>query len=45
MAVIDEKDRVVTGESSDIEEAVLESSLRPKRLSEYIGQTKVTDNM
>jgi Holliday junction DNA helicase RuvB len=37
--------RVVTSESSDIEEAVLESSLRPKRLSEYIGQTKVTDNM
>jgi Holliday junction DNA helicase RuvB len=45
MAVIDDKDRVVTGESSDVEESVLESSLRPKRLSEYIGQTKVTDNM
>jgi Holliday junction DNA helicase RuvB len=35
----------MTGERLDSEEAFAETSLRPKRLSEYIGQKNVTDNL
>ncbi|MDR2296278.1 MAG: Holliday junction branch migration DNA helicase RuvB [Clostridiales Family XIII bacterium] len=41
----DYEDRIMTGERLDSEEAFAETSLRPKRLSEYIGQKNVTDNL
>ena len=37
-------DRVIAGARKD-EDAVLETSLRPRRLDEYIGQEKVKDNL
>jgi Holliday junction DNA helicase RuvB len=37
-------DRVIAGARKD-EDAVLETSLRPRRLEEYIGQEKVKDNL
>lgn len=38
------EDRIVTGEQSE-EDSVVELSLRPKMLSEYIGQDKVKENL
>lgn len=38
------EDRVVSGEFAE-EDIDIERSLRPKRLSEYIGQKNVTDNL
>ncbi|MDR1247268.1 MAG: Holliday junction branch migration DNA helicase RuvB [Clostridiales Family XIII bacterium] len=38
-------DRIMTGEHLDEDEAFAELSLRPKKLSEYIGQKNVTDNL
>ncbi len=40
----DRDDRVVNGEFAE-EDIDIERSLRPKRLSEYIGQKNVTDNL
>ncbi len=37
-------DRVVTGRQRD-EDAVLDTSLRPKRLADYIGQERVKSNL
>ena len=41
----DYDDRIMTGERLDSDEAFAETSLRPKRLGEYIGQKNVTDNL
>jgi Holliday junction DNA helicase RuvB len=41
----DYNDRIMTGERLDSDEALAETSLRPKRLDEYIGQRNVTDNL
>ncbi|MDR2355107.1 MAG: Holliday junction branch migration DNA helicase RuvB [Clostridiales Family XIII bacterium] len=41
----DYKDRIMTGERLDSDEAFAETSLRPKRLDAYIGQKNVTDNL
>ncbi|HET9130111.1 MAG TPA: AAA family ATPase, partial [Terriglobia bacterium] len=38
------RDRVVAGSMTD-DEAPFEQSLRPKRLSEYVGQQNVKDNL
>ena len=43
-AVLDEPQRAVAGEAT-IEDAQAEPSLRPRRLAEYIGQAKVTNNL
>ena len=40
-----EEDRLISPEISDISEARLENSLRPKKLEEYIGQDKVKENL
>ena len=40
----DREDRVVSGEFAE-EDFDIERSLRPKRLSEYIGQKNVTNNL
>ena len=37
-----EDERLISPELEDIQEERVENSLRPKNLSEYIGQTKVT---
>jgi Holliday junction DNA helicase RuvB len=37
-------DRVIAGQRKD-EDAALETSLRPRRIEEYIGQDKVKDNL
>src|SRR3990172_1618445 len=37
-------DRIVAGARKD-EDAVLETSLRPRRLGEYVGQDKLKDNL
>ena len=39
-----EEERIVAPEYND-EDGAVELSLRPKRLSEYIGQTKVKENL
>ena len=36
---------ILSPDTFDMEEELSELSLRPKRLSEYIGQTKVKENM
>jgi Holliday junction DNA helicase RuvB len=41
----DYDERIMTGERIDADEAFAELSLRPKKLSEYIGQKNVTDNL
>lgn len=38
-------DRIITNSNIDEEEQVRDYSLRPKKLSEYIGQKKVTENL
>ena len=40
-----EEERIINPELEDKEEERLESSLRPQTLKEYIGQTKVKENM
>lgn len=40
-----EDEKIISPELNNIEEERLENSLRPKTLSEYIGQTKVKENM
>ena len=44
MVVTDGVDRVISGRAGD-EERVIEQSLRPKRLVEYIGQEKVKESL
>jgi len=41
----DDSDRVISGNEIDIQEGHIDAGLRPKRLSEYIGQKNVTDNL
>jgi Holliday junction DNA helicase RuvB len=41
----DYDDRIMTGARLDSDEEVAELSLRPKKLSEYIGQKNVTNNL
>jgi Holliday junction DNA helicase RuvB len=45
MSMRDYDDRIMTGERLSSDEALAETSLRPKRLDEYIGQKNVTDNL
>ena len=40
-----EEEKIISPELQDIEEERLEKSLRPKTLEEYIGQSKVKENM
>ena len=40
-----EEERIITPELTDLSEERFENSLRPKTLSEYIGQDKVKENM
>ncbi len=40
-----EEDSIINPEISGIEEARIENTLRPKTLDEYIGQTKVKENL
>jgi len=40
-----EENSIISPEIEDIEEERIEKSLRPKTLDEYIGQTKVKENM
>ena len=40
-----DEERLINPELTDINEERLENSLRPKTLSEYIGQDKVKENM
>ena len=40
-----DEERIINPELADINEERLENSLRPKTLSEYIGQDKVKENM
>ena len=40
-----EEDRLLRPEIGDYSEERLETSLRPKLLNEYIGQSKVKENM
>ena len=40
-----EDTRIINPELEDREEEIIEKSLRPQKLSEYIGQTKVKENM
>ena len=40
-----ENERIINPELSDTGEELIETSLRPQTLSEYIGQTKVKENM
>ena len=42
---MEEQTRLVSGREIDIEEGHVDASLRPKWLSEYIGQSGVTDNL
>ena len=39
------KENILSPDTFDVEEEMSELSLRPKKLSEYIGQTKVKENM
>jgi len=40
-----DEERIISPELEDVSEERLENSIRPKTLSEYIGQTKVKENM
>ncbi len=40
-----DENKIINPELEDIQEERLETTLRPKTLSEYIGQTKVKENM
>lgn len=40
-----EEEKITSPELEDTQEETLENSLRPQKLSEYIGQTKVKENM
>ena len=40
-----EKENIFELETANIEEEIEEITLRPKTLNEYIGQTKVKENM
>ncbi len=42
---MDEKGRIVGSAALAVEEAIVETSLRPRVLEEYIGQEKVKDNL
>ena len=39
------KENILSPDTFDVEEEMSELSLRPKKLSEYIGQKKVKENM
>ena len=45
LEVLMEDNKIISPELEDIEEERLEKSLRPKTLDEYIGQSKVKENM
>ena len=38
-------ERLVSGKTENKEDAVLETSLRPRSLNDFIGQTKIKDNL
>ena len=40
-----EENKIISPELEDVEEEKVEKTLRPKTLNEYIGQTKVKENM
>jgi len=40
-----EKENIFDLDTTDVEEEIEEITLRPKTLNEYIGQTKVKENM
>lgn len=40
-----EEERIISPELMDVQEEKIENSLRPKTLEDYIGQTKVKENM
>ena len=40
-----DEERIISPELEDVSEERLENSIRPKTLAEYIGQTKVKENM
>lgn len=40
-----EENKIISPEIEDVEEEILEKTLRPKTLEEYIGQDKVKENM
>ena len=40
-----DEERLISPELTDLNEERMENSLRPKTLSEYIGQDKVKENM
>ena len=40
-----EKENICDLDTTDVEEEIEEITLRPKTLNEYIGQTKVKENM
>jgi Holliday junction DNA helicase RuvB len=42
---LDENGRVVSAGEIDIEESFVDTGLRPKKLTEYIGQKNVTENL
>ncbi|MDD5082148.1 MAG: Holliday junction branch migration DNA helicase RuvB [Dehalococcoidales bacterium] len=39
-----EKDRIISGESK-LEDASLDTSLRPRRLEDFVGQSRIKDNL
>lgn len=45
MVIIVEENKIISPQIEGIEEEIIEKNLRPKTLSEYIGQTKVKENM
>jgi holliday junction DNA helicase RuvB len=45
MSAMDEGDRFVAGNTLTVEEAAVETSLRPRSLAEYIGQPQVKQNL
>ena len=42
--IFDDNERIVTGDCME-EDTEIESSLRPRRLNDYIGQEKVKGNL
>jgi holliday junction DNA helicase RuvB len=42
---MDERDRLVASDTLTVEEAAVETSLRPRTLTEYIGQSQVKQNL
>ncbi|MDR0850883.1 MAG: Holliday junction branch migration DNA helicase RuvB [Clostridiales Family XIII bacterium] len=42
---MDNDGRIISASNINIEEAIVDTSLRPKHLSEYIGQKNVTENL